>query len=131
MLRVKLLGERRLLRRCDIVADRRIEGGQLEPGDDLVLRWPKTRIEMMEVHRVGVARSLLPEVTYGLRHEAEHASHALEVGEGRELVRQDLHQRRMKRITGQEIGCTVLVDLLSRQVAGTSAPEIAVGFGHF
>ena len=101
VLRVKLLGERRFLGRGDVVADRRIERGQLEPGDDLVLCRPERRIKMMKVDRVGVTRSLLPQMPHGLRHEAEHASHALEVGEGRELVRQDVHQRRMKRITGQ------------------------------
>src|SRR4051794_8002852 len=116
MLRVKLLGQRRLLGRGDIVANRRIERRQLEPGDDLVLRRPEARIEMMEMHRVGVAGSLFPEVADGLRHEAEHASYALEVGEGRELVRQDLHQGRMKRITGQQLGRTVLIYLLGRQI---------------
>ena len=66
------------------------------------------------MHRVGVARPLLPQVTHRLRHEAEHAAHALEVGQRRELVRQDVHQPRMKRVTGQQIGRTVLVNLLSR-----------------
>ena len=85
----------------------------------------------MKVNRVGVRGSLLPEVPHGLRHEAEHAAHPLEVGEGRQLVRQNVHQPRMKRITGRQIGRTVLMNLLSRQVSRMPAPQSTVGFGHF
>lgn len=114
----------------DVVANRGIEGGQLESRHDLAVDRLEGRVEVMHVHRVRLGRVILPQTRNRLRHQPQHSAHALEVGERRKLVGQYAHQGRMKWIAALELRGAILVLAQRRQIRGVRRPESPIGPDH-
>ena len=132
VLGVELLGQgvAGLGGRGHVVADGRVEGGQLQPRHHFVAHLVVARVQVVQVDGVGAPGLLLPQVPHGPGHQPQHPPHPLEVGQGGQLVGQRAHQRGVQGVAGPQLGLPVLVGALRREVPGVGRPQAAVGRHH-